>query len=288
MNVKNPSPQVIERMAPSPTGGLHLGHVFSAFTAYKNAKRNQGLFKIRIEDIDYTRCKLKFENEIISNISWLGLSWDGEILRQRNRKKNYTLAIEQLLKDGLLYPCACTRADIKKAVSAPHSNEISNFTYPGTCRRKTPTGSIKALRLDIRKAIKIRGVKQVSFFEKKGLNNDYLEERSISASDIEHQYGDLVLARKDINTSYNLAVVIDDAAQKVTHVTRGNDLLAITPFQVLLHRLLFLPTPIYHHHKLLMEQGGEKISKRSSPETVSSLKNRGFSAEDVINMAFDQ
>ena len=287
MNFKKLSTQVIERIAPSPTGGLHLGHVYSAFTAYQNAKNNQGLFKLRIEDIDYTRCKLKFEKEIISNLSWLGISWDGQIMRQRNRKKTYASAIEQLLKDGLLYPCSCTRTDIKKAVSAPHTDENTNITYPWTCRRNRPTKSVKALRLDIGKAIKMCGFKKVSFFEKENLNNNFSGEQSILTSMIEHQFGDLVIARKDINTSYNLAVVIDDAAQMVTHVTRGNDLRAITPIQVLLQRLLCLPTPIYHHHKLLFEPTGKKISKRSFPDTVSSFKTRGFTPNDVIAMAFN-
>ena len=286
MNSKTISDKIVERTAPSPTGGLHLGHVFSIIKAYENARKNFGLFKIRIEDIDFTRCKIHFEKEIISNLSWLGINWDGRIMRQRNRISHYADAIKQLMKDGLLYPCSCTRQDINNSVSAPHSKVKSNLVYPGTCRNKKHDKPIKALRLDMKKAVQKLSEKNLSFFERVGEDENYLKDQLIPSEKLTSEFGDFIISRKDIGTSYNLAVVIDDAAQMVTHVTRGKDLLAVTPIQVLLQKLLNLPTPIYHHHALLCENSGKKLSKRHSAETVSSLIKQGFTADEVIHMAF--
>ena len=288
MNFNKKNNEIIERTAPSPTGGLHIGHVYSVLTAYENARQNHGLFKLRIEDIDFNRCKLDFEKEIIANLSWLGVSWNGKIMRQRNRKKYYLSAITQLMNEGLLYPCSCTRADIQKVLAAPHPNEKLNQIYPGTCRGRQPTKPIQALRLNIAKAKKIYSKQKLYFIESGHSTNYSLEDRVITMESLENQFGDVIIARSDINTSYNLAVVLDDASQKITHVTRGDDLLAVTPIQVLLQKLLSLPTPIYHHHKLLYDASGKKISKRSSNETVSSLKAEGISAEEVIHRAFSQ
>ncbi len=286
MSLKKYSPQIIERIAPSPTGSLHLGHVYSIITTCRNAKRNKGLIKLRIEDIDTTRCKITHEKEIISNLSWLGITWHGQIMRQRNRFRYYSAAIDQLFKEGLIYPCSCTRTDIKNAVSAPHLDEHETLIYPGTCRMTRTSKPVQSLRLNIAKAIKLCRKDKISFFET-GISNNYsLEKQTVPVADIENKFGDFIIARKDIRTSYNLSVVLDDAAQKVTHVTRGKDLLAVTPLQVLLQILLDLPTPIYHHHQLLFEESGKKLSKRFSSKTVSSFKNLGHSKDDVIDMAF--
>ena len=286
MNEQNLMTDIIERAAPSPTGDLHLGHVYSIMTAYRNAKQNKGLFKLRIEDIDSTRCKQAFEEKIIKNLLWLGISWDGEIMRQRNRHKHYDAAIQQLLNEDLLYPCSCTRADIKNAVAAPHSEEQSNLIYPGTCRRIRPDQGINALRLNISKAIKSFGSSKITFFETGNSYNRSFEEHSIKKAELEHRFGDLVIVRKDIGTSYNLAVVIDDTAQGITRVTRGKDLLSVTPIQILLQALLGLKTPIYHHHDLIYEKSGKKMSKRLYSETISSFRNREFSPDEVIDLAF--
>lgn len=278
--------QVVERLAPSPTGGLHLGHVFSAITTFRNAKKNQGLLKLRVEDIDSTRCKRSFEKEIIGNLTWLGITWDGKIMRQRCRKKYYRAALDHLFKNDLLYPCSCSRADIKNAISAPHTDEKSTQIYPGTCRNISTNKNIKALRLNIAKAVKLYPGKYVSFLESGPTSNYKPEQQKTLKMSLEERFGDLIIARSDIGTSYNLAVVIDDAAQNVTHITRGNDLFSITPIQVLLQFLLNLPTPIYYHHALLYEQSGKKISKRSSPKSVSTLKRSGLTADEVIALAF--
>ena len=279
--------EVIQRTAPSPTGDIHLGHVYSALTAYRHAKENNGFFKLRIEDIDVTRCKIEYENAIIKNLTWLGLKWDEKIMHQRNRYKSYNLAIDQLLKDDLLYPCSCSRTDVKKALSAPHIEDSTSLVYPGTCKIVSPNTGVKVLRLNIDRAIKKLGNDKVYFYET-GITVDYShEKRSISNETLKRKFGDLVIARKDIGTSYNLSVIIDDSAQEVTHVTRGNDLLEVTPIQVLLQRILGLQTPIYHHHKLICDDDGKKLSKRSSSQSITNLIQKGYSSAEVIEMAFN-
>ena len=278
--------QVIERTAPSPTGDIHLGHVYSALTAYRNAKANNGVFKLRIEDIDITRCKIEYENAIIKNLTWLGLKWNEKIMRQRNRYKSYNLAIDQLMKEDLLYPCSCSRTDVKKALSAPHIEDMSNLVYPGTCKIVRPNTGVKALRLNIDKAIKKLGNDKLYFYETGITVGNSHEKRSISNETLKKKFGDLVVVRQDIGTSYNLSVIIDDSAQKVTHVTRGNDLLDVTPIQVLLQQILGLQTPTYHHHKLICDDDGKKLSKRSTSQSISNLIREGFSSSEVIEMAF--
>ena len=278
--------QVIERTAPSPTGDIHLGHVYSALTAYRNAKANNGVFKLRIEDIDITRCKIEYENVIIKNLTWLGLKWDEKIMRQRTRYKSYNLAIDKLMKEDLLYPCSCSRTDVKKALSAPHIEDTSSLVYPGTCKKVKPNSGVKALRLNIDKAIKKIGNDKLYFYETGITVGNSHEKRSISNETLKKKFGDLVVARKDIGTSYNLSVIIDDSAQEVTHVTRGIDLLDVTPIQVLLQRILGLQTPTYHHHKLICDDDGKKLSKRSSSQSISNLIQEGFSSSEVIEMAF--
>ena len=277
--------QVIERTAPSPTGDIHLGHVYSALTAYRNAKANNGVFKLRIEDIDITRCKIEYENAIIKNLTWLGLKWDEKIMRQRNRYKSYNLAIDKLMKEDLLYPCSCSRTDVKKALSAPHIEDTSSLVYPGTCKKVKPNKGVKALRLNIDKAIKKLGNDKLYFYETGITVGNSHEKRSISNETLKRKFGDLVVARKDIGTSYNLSVIIDDSAQEVTHVTRGIDLLDVTPIQVLLQRILGLQTPTYHHHKLICDDDGKKLSKRSNSQSISNLIREGFSSSEVIEMA---
>ena len=279
--------EIIERAAPSPTGDIHLGHVYSAITAYRNAKKNNGFFKLRIEDIDVTRCKIEYEKMIIKNLRWLGLKWDEKIMRQRNRHRAYNCAIEQLLKEGLLYQCSCSRADIKKAISAPHLEETPCLIYPGTCKTVKPKTDVTALRLDLNKALKKIGNSVLYFYETGISGTKYQEKRSITNENLKTKFGDLVIVRKDIGTSYNLSVIVDDAAQEVTHVTRGNDLLEVTPIQVLLQRLLGLKTPTYHHHKLICDDDGKKLSKRHSSQSISNLRQDGYLPAQIIEMAFN-
>ncbi len=278
--------EIIERTAPSPTGNLHLGHVYSALTAYQYSRNKNGKFKLRLEDIDHTRCSSKYEEQIVEDLAWLGIDWDGPIMKQSKRFKNYLAALDQLKTAGIIYPCSCTRSDIKNAITAPHNQNDSPPIYPGTCLNIVPTRGVRALRLNLKKALHQIESKSLFFYECGFSVGNYQHKQEINEYDLIKKFGDVVLARKDIGTSYNLSVVIDDSAQNVSHVTRGIDLFEITPIQVLLQKLLGLRTPVYRHHKLLYDHSGKKLSKRNSPDTIIAMRNNGASAKDIIKLAF--
>ena len=276
---------IIERTAPSPTGHLHLGHVFSALTAFQHSQKYSGLFKLRIEDIDHSRCKKEYELQIIDDLIWLGFKWNGQILKQNNRKKYYTLALTELSRQGLIYPCSCTRSDIQNATSAPHEIQNTKSVYPGTCLQKPPSGEIVALRLNIKKAFQILEHKQFYFYETGMSSRNFPEQKLINKDNLIDTFGDFIIARKDIGTSYNLSSVIDDSEQKITHITRGRDLIDITPIQILLQKLLGIKSPIYHHHQLLCDAFGKRLAKRSNSQSVYTLRKNGLSSADVMEMA---
>ncbi|HEY1632789.1 MAG TPA: tRNA glutamyl-Q(34) synthetase GluQRS [Rhizomicrobium sp.] len=252
---------IVTRFAPSPTGLLHLGHAFAALTAH----RAGGRFLLRIEDIDTARCREDFVTAIYEDLGWLGLTWERPVLRQSTRFAAYEEALA-LLGD-LTYPCFCTRADIASAASAPHGPE--GPLYPGTCRdphRAPAPGEAYALRLDAAKR-----VGPLSFGE---------ESKGRVAID-PLLFGDIVLARKDTPASYHLAVVVDDAHQGVTLVTRGEDLFLATHVQRLLQALLGLPAPRYAHHQLILGEGDRKFSKRDKAVTLRSLREAGASPGQI-------
>ena len=278
---------IIERTAPSPTGHLHLGHVFSALTAFQHSQKFSGLFKLRIEDIDYSRCKKEYERQIIDDLIWLGFKWNGQILKQNNRKKYYTLALNELSRQGLIYPCSCTRSDIHNATSAPHKIQNKKSFYPGTCLQKPPNGGIVALRLNIKKAFQTIERSQFHFYESGMSTRNLPEKKVIDKDKLINTFGDFVIARKDIGTSYNLSAVIDDSEQQITHVTRGRDLLDITPIQILLQKLLGIKSPFYHHHQLLCDAFGKRLAKRTNSLSVYTLRKNGSSPADVIEMALN-
>ena len=280
--------QVVTRFAPSPTGRLHLGHAFSALKAHDFARARDGAFLLRIEDIDAGRSRSEFVDGIIEDMLWLGLEWDGEIVYQSERLDLYADALERLKAAGLVYPCICTRADIAASASAPHGEE--GPAYPGTCRGvAVDLSRPHAWRLDIAKALNSlfsRG--SGSPASEKGLgsrlrgntltfSNDGLEIPADPAP-----FGDLVLARKDAPASYHLAVVADDAAQGVTDVVRGRDLLAATHVHRLLQTLLDLPTPRYHHHELLTDESGRRLAKRHGAPTLADLRASGADPADLV------
>ena len=280
---------IIERTAPSPSGFLHLGHAFSALTAFNNACRQKGLFKLRIDNIDYTRCNKKFEVQILSVLSWLGISWDS-VVKQTNHLQNYRTALKKLEEKGLTYRCACTRKDIEKALEAPHTKNSSDSKssqpqiYPGTCRNAKHESIHTCTRLDVRKAISHLQNKQLCFNEI-GLGPTGENGLQVITDEIlTEKIGDIVLARKDIGTSYNLAVVIDDHIQEVTNVTRGNDLFLVTPIQVLLQALLGLRTPCYNHHKLIIDHTGRRLAKRNRSKSLFELREEGASVSDIRNI----
>jgi len=272
---------IVTRFAPSPTGFLHLGHAFAAITAYEAAKRAQGRFVLRIEDIDIGRCRPEFEAAIKEDLRWLEVEFDEPVRRQSEHMSDYAAAIATLEKCGLVYPCFCTRKDIAgeiaRAGAAPHGPD--GPAYPGTCRRlslserseRMSTGANYALRLDAAKAFAEIGVPLS--FEEQGRGPAGEHGRQIVSRDY---LSDIVLARKELKTSYHLAVVVDDALQAVSLVTRGADLFHATSIQRLLQCCLALPVPVYAHHRLILDDSGKKFSKRDTSVTLGSLRNAGI------------
>jgi glutamyl-Q tRNA(Asp) synthetase len=243
----------ISRFAPSPTGQLHLGHAWSALQAHDLARSRGGQFLLRIEDIDTGRCRAEFVDGIIEDLRWLGLHWDGPIMIQSSRFHHYKTALDQLIARGLAYRCWCTRAEVAASAGAPQGD--AEPVYPGTCRgRAAPLGDLPyCWRLHAEAAVRLVG------------NNGTPP----------LPQGDVVIARKDTPTSYHLAVTLDDAAQGITDVVRGNDLCEATHIHRLLQALLSLPTPTYHHHSLLAGPDGTRLAKRHNAPTLKSLRQGG-------------
>jgi glutamyl-Q tRNA(Asp) synthetase len=276
-----PRTRAITRFAPSPTGFLHLGHALAARVARDLAAASGGRFLLRFEDIDHGRVRPEYYGAIEDDLRWLGLAWDGPALRQSDRGAAYAAALEQLRDSGSVYPCFCTRREIEEEVArmtgAPQGPE--GPLYPGTCRRlsdeeaahRLAAGAQPAWRLDATRASEITG--------------------PLSFTDLRHGIhpvapdllGDVVLARKDIGTSYHLAVVVDDAFQQITHVTRGEDLLPSTHVHRLLQCLLRLPEPLYLHHELVTDEKGVRLAKRHDSLSIRAMKVSGLDPAAVLN-----
>ena len=268
----------VTRFAPSPTGPLHLGHAFSALTAWNRAKG--GTFLLRIEDIDTARCRPAYEAAIYEDLRWLGLSWPQPVMRQSDRLPAYAAALDRLAALGVTYACTCTRGDIRAALSAPQEGAPvigpDGPVYPGTCRGKGHGAGNAAIRLDMRAAMAAVGA--IAFHES---GPDRAGHHSRSASETMETVGDVVLARRDIGTSYHLSVVVDDAAQGVTEVVRGLDLFDATAIHIVLQRLLDLPTPTYHHHRLIRDDQGKRLAKRDDARALSLFRAEGATPEDI-------
>lgn len=276
-------PPQVTRFAPSPTGRLHLGHAYSALFAKECAHQTGGEFVMRIEDTDHTRCRPEFYTAIHDDLAALDLSPDRETPLQSTRMDHYKAALNKLEQMDLIYPCFCTRADIARSVTAPHGPD--GTFYPGTCRhlstdereaRKATTEF--ALRLNTQKAAKLAG--PLTYTE---LMTDP-GEKSVDYSKID----DVVLGRKDIGTSYNLAVVVDDAADGATLITRGADILEATGVHRLLQSLLNLPTPFYAHHELVVDDTGRRLAKRMDDLALRTLLDQGQSPETIIQEALNR
>lgn len=255
----------VSRFAPSPTGRLHLGHAWSAMLAHDEARARGGQFLLRIEDIDSARCRPEFVDGIMEDLRWLGLDWDGDVVFQSQRMAIYAEALARLDAMGLIYRCWCTRTEIAAASASAPQGEAGAL-YPGTCKGRGDPGDGRAYcwRLDMGKA-----VAQTSL----GLEWQDARHGLITATPLLH--GDVVLARKDVPTSYHLAVTIDDAAQGVTDVVRGQDLFSATHVHRLLQALLGLPTPRYHHHPLIGDTAGDRLAKRKQSPTIAALREQG-------------
>ena len=271
--------QPVTRFAPSPTGRLHLGHAYSALLAHDFARDRDGSFLLRIEDIDPGRARPEHVDAIFEDLLWLGLEWDGELVYQSERLPLYAEALETLKRQDLVYPCFCTRAEIaaeiEASVEAPHGPLGPN--YPGTCRRLDRDERKRLLaerphawRLDVEKAAAKTGTLSWQ-------DHDVIVEAKPAI------FGDVVLARKDAPASYHLAVTVDDADQGVTHVVRGRDLFDCTHVHRLLQALLGLPTPHYHHHRLLTDDKGERLAKRHRAPTLTDLRNSGTDPDALVD-----
>ncbi len=264
----------VTRFAPSPTGFLHLGHACSALVA-----AGAGRMFLRIEDIDRARCRPEFEAAIYEDLRWLGLDWPEPVMRQSERLPVYRAALEYLAGLGVTYPCSCTRGDIRSALSAPQEGAPilgpDGLVYPGSCRNRQMTtireGDV--IRLDAGRAFDAIGDNMLHFSDggPHVMTRDAFQDR----------IGDLVLARWGMGTSYHLSVVLYDAAQGVTLVTRGQDLFESTWIHVLLQRLLDLETPRYHHHRLIRDEDGRRLAKRDDARSLRELRGQGAGPDDI-------
>jgi len=265
---------VVTRFAPSPTGPLHLGHAYAAIVAHDMARAAGGRFLIRIEDIDMSRCRPAWEAQIFDDLKWLGLTWDGEPLRQSAQMASYTSVLASL--GHLTYVCVCSRRDIESALSAPQEGIIGpdGPVYSGTCRAANHTHG--AVRLDM------AAVAMSTYFIETGPKD--AGQIVTSAKDYTQTIGDIVLARKDLGTSYHLSVVLDDAAAGITHITRGSDLFDATRIHVLLQNILGLPRPIYHHHRLIRDDQGKRLAKRDDARALSKFRAEGASPADIRHL----
>lgn len=273
---------IVTRFAPSPTGYLHLGTVYSALFTENAAREADGRFLVRIEDTDQSRCRQEFEDQILDDLRWLGLTWEEPIRRQSAHLNSYKSAIENLGTQGLIYPCFCTRKEILEEIDtagvAPHGPD--GPVYPGTCRglseaereEKISAGMAYALRVDIEKAHVRTG--EITWYDR--------DKGEVIAHP--ERFGDVVVARKDGWPSYHLAVTWDDHLQGITLVTRGKDLFEATDIHRLLQALLNLDTPEYHHHKLLLDPQGRRLAKRDKDVNIKSLREAGKTPDDVKMM----
>ena len=267
--------QPVYRFAPSPNGYLHLGHAYSALLNFERAQKNGGRFLLRIEDIDLGRSRPEFEQAIYDDLAWLGITWEEPVLRQSEHLAFYAEAIETLDKGGLLYPCFCTRSERMQSSSLLKDPDGAPL-YSGQCRHLDPRLRAEKLnanlphvkRIDMERALK--DLSPALTFEEFGLD---LNARMIAAQP--ERWGDAVLARKDVPTSYHVSVVLDDARQGVTDVLRGADLLASTDLHRLLQALFDLPTPRYHHHDLIVDSDGDKLAKSKGSKALRDLRAEG-------------
>jgi glutamyl-Q tRNA(Asp) synthetase len=274
----------VTRFAPSPTGLLHLGHAFSALNAWDAASAAGGQCLLRIEDIDRTRARPEYEAAIYQDLTWLGMTWPEAVWRQSERLEVYAAALGQLGRLGVTYPCRCTRADIRAALSAPQEGAVS-AVYPGTCRSRSMAecGQGDAIRLDLERAFAFLGGQPLTWRE---TGPAHTGTHALDAEAMQREIGDVVLARKDIGAAaYHLSVVVDDAAQAVTHVIRGEDLFEATPIHRLLQALLDLPVPLWHHHPLVRDDAGKRLAKRDDARTIRTYREVGNTPEEVRRIA---
>lgn len=283
----------VTRFAPSPNGLLHVGHALSAIIAHDTARRNGGRFLLRIEDIDLERRRPEFVTAIFEDLNWLGLTWEEPVLVQSDHFAEYLAAADRLVAMGLLYPCFATRKEIAEAADPAKTDPDGAPVYPGIWRgasaemvgERMAAGETPALRLNMEGALQVlkskRGDEPLTFVE---VANDGSQQTVVADP---ARWGDAVIVRKEVPASYHLSVVVDDARQGVTHVTRGQDLLAATDLQRLLQELLGLPQPVYSHHRVIRWADGRKLSKSNQDMGLRVLRDEGATADDIRRVIFD-
>jgi glutamyl-Q tRNA(Asp) synthetase len=273
--------QPVFRFAPSPNGELHLGHAYSALLDFETARRAGGRFLLRIEDIDRTRCRPEYEAGIYRDLGWLGIAWEEPVRRQSEHFADYAAALRKLEAIGLVYPAFLSRTEIgalargRDPDGAPLYPGIDRDLDPDEAARRIAAGAPYAMRLRMDEAAERAGA--LSWTETG-------EAGTVTVDADPRSWGDVVLARKETPTSYHLSVVVDDAMQGVTHVVRGRDLFHATSVHVLLQRLLDLPTPVYHHHRLVTDASGRKLSKSDRDTSLRALREAGATPDDVRRM----
>lgn len=272
-HLTEPKRGVVTRFAPSPNGHLHIGHAFSALCAHDFAEAFNGVFQLRIEDIDGTRSRPEHIEVILADMQWLGLTHDGDVQFQSHHIARYKAARERLISAGLLYRCGCTRSDIVESIkhkAVPHGPDGPH--YPGTCRtRPFDADTPFCWRLDMEKAQAATGP---LMWTDLAAGKQFADPMA---------FGDVVLWRKDAPASYHLAATCDDAAEGISHVVRGKDLFAYTAIHRLLQQLLDLPEPVYWHHPLLLDASGEKLAKSKSSPALSARRLAAESGTELID-----
>lgn len=275
------------RFAPSPNGLLHLGHAYSALLNHDLARAHGGVLLLRVEDIDPARSRPEFEHQIYEDLAWLGIHWAEPVWRQSQRMPVYTEILEGLEARGLAYPCFATRSEIRAAVGTDAACDPDGAPlYPGLWRdaprvevmRRRAEGERPAYRLDLARALDAAGLARESSVSWREWGEDGIIREATGRP---ANWGDVVLARKEVPTSYHLSVVVDDAAQQVTHVVRGRDLHPATPLHRLLQILLGLSAPLYRHHRLITDKEGRKLSKSAGDRSLATLREAGWLPSDV-------
>lgn len=280
------------RFAPSPNGLLHLGHALSALTNQHLARRMHGRLLLRIEDIDTVRCTPEFEAAMLRDLAWLELDWETPVRRQSEHFMDYREALSRLMDHGLVYPAFLSRAAMRDMIVAREASgerwprdpdgvplypgEEDRTLSPMRRQKLMMEGQPFAWRLDMGKAVAM-AAEDLSWSEASGEILDVIEHVAADAA----AWGDVIIARRDVPTSYHLSVVVDDALQGVTHVVRGADLRAATAVHRLLQRLLGLPEPVYHHHRLILGPDGRKLSKSHGDLALATRRDRGETPDDI-------
>jgi len=273
----------VTRFAPSPNGFLHLGHALSAILGHDMARRHGGRFLVRIEDIDRARCTPGFAQALLEDLAWLGLEWETPVRRQSEHLEDYAAALASLAARGLIYPSAATRGEIAEAVRREEARSgrrwprdpdgAPRFPPPGLGGQAAPEGPA-AWRLRVQPRTDLT-------WQETGAGPDGERGRVQARPEL---WGDAVLARRDLPTSYHLSVVVDDALQGVTHVVRGQDLFHATSLHRLLQTHLGLPAPVYHHHRLVLGPDGRKLSKSEAAQALRQLRAEGATPGDIRGM----